>query len=183
MARAQDGDAAAFAALYDRHAGRAFLVARAICRDQSRAEDAVQEGFLAIWRGRAGYRPEGGSVRAWSMKIVQNRAIDAARKAATRPPPQLGDPDPDRSRADVDSVSPPGEAIASSERDYLLESLRHLPDAQAEVIVLAYYGELSHSEIAMQLELPTGTVKGRMRLGLEKLRYEMTRLDAGSRHE
>jgi len=73
---------------------------------------------------------------------------------------------------------PQEEAIASSQRDELLASLRRLPEAQVQVIVLAFYGELSHSEIAVQLDLTAGTVKGRMRLGLEKRRREMGRLDS-----
>ena len=147
MLRAQADDTDAFAALYDRHAEGAFRVARAICRDSSRAEDAVREGFLAIWRGRADYRPDAGSFRAWSMRIVKDMAIDSAQQAA--------------------------EGAAESEREELIALLQRLPEAQAEVIVLAFYGGLSHAEIAAQLDLPAGTVKGRMRLGLEKLRQEL----------
>lgn len=148
MRKVRDGDRGAFAELYDRHAGRAFRVARAVCRDVDGAEDAVQAGFLAIWRSRASYREGSASFQAWAMKIVQKRAIDSARRAA------------------------------EGERDAMLESLRLLPAAQAEVIVLAFYGELSHSEIAAQLELAPGTVKGRMRLGLEELRRAMA-IDEG----
>lgn len=173
MIRAQADDTDAFAELYDRHAVLAFRIARAICRDRSRAEDAVQEGFLAIWRHRAGYRPDAGSFRAWSMRIVKNRAIDSSRHAGTRPPAQSSDASDDRLQADPDSTTPQDEALARSERDELFASLRRLPAAQAEVIVLAFYGELSHSEIATQLDIPAGTVKGRMRLGLEKLRQQM----------
>lgn len=136
MERVQHGDTDAFGQLYDRHAKRAFQIARATCRDRSHAEDAVREGFLAIWRSRADYRPDAGSFRAWSMRIVQNKAIDAS-------------PDP------------------------LLGALQRLPKAQAEVIALAFHGHLSHAEIAKQLDLPPGAIKGRMRLGLEKLRQEM----------
>jgi RNA polymerase sigma-70 factor (ECF subfamily) len=173
MVRAQADDSDAFAALYERHAERAFRVARAICRDAGRAEDVVQEGFLAIWHSRASFQADVGSFQAWSMRIVKNRAIDSFRGTATRPPVQIGDPDGDQPQVDPDAVSPQDEAVARSERDQLLASLRRLPEAQAEVIVLAFYGELSHSEIAAQLKLPTGTVKGRMRLGLEKLRRGM----------
>lgn len=174
MARAQANDTAAFARLYDRHATRAFRVARAICRDIGSAEDAVQEGFLAIWRSRVTYQPGAGSFQAWAMKVVKNRALDSVRSAASRPRTQSGvtadDPAP---AADSKSDSPQDEVLARGERDALLASLRQLPEAQAEVIVLAFYGELSHSEIAAQLDLPPGTIKGRMRLGLEKLRREM----------
>lgn len=173
MLRAQANDTDAFAELYDRHGDRAFRVARAICRDDCHAEEAVQEGFLAIWRGRARYRPNAGSFRAWSMRIVKNRAIDSYRHVAARPRTQTSDADGDQSQADPNALSPQDEAVTQREREELIASLRRLPKAQAEVIVLAFYGELSHAEIATQLDLPAGTVKGRMRLGLEKLRREM----------
>jgi RNA polymerase sigma-70 factor (ECF subfamily) len=149
MARVQNGDTDAFAELYDRHAVRALRVARAICHDTRRAEEAVQEGFLAIWDSRAEFSPANGSFKAWSMRIIQNRAIDAESKLVQDQVP------------------------ARSETDAMLVSLRRLPTAEAEVIALAFFGELSHSEIAAQLDLPAGTVKGRMRLGLEKLRKQM----------
>jgi RNA polymerase sigma-70 factor (ECF subfamily) len=175
MVRAQADDTEAFAQLYDRHATRAFRVARAVCSDTSRAEDVVQEGFLAIWRSRARFQPQTGTFQAWSMKIVHNRAIDASRHAASRPPLQKADWE-GREPPDIRSspASPQDEVMARSERKALLASLGRLPEAQAEVIVLAFYGELSHSEIAAQLNLPAGTVKGRMRLGLEKLRAEIS---------
>jgi len=171
MTRTQKGDCEAFAQLYDRHAVRAFRVARAICEDTGRAEDAVQEGFLAIWNSRAQFHAGNGSFQAWAMRIVKNRAIDSYRAAAVRPPTQAsGSP---AEASDAVSKSAQDQVVARSESDALLTSLRKLPDAQAEVIALAFFGELSHSEIAAQLELPAGTVKGRMRLGLEKLRKEM----------
>lgn len=171
MARAQDGDTEAFAELYDRHAGRAFRLARAICHDTGRAEDALQEGFLTIWHSRAQFKPQSGSFKAWSMSIVKNRAIDSYRAAAARPPHQ-----PNETQAempDAESRSVQDQVLARSETDAMLASLRELPAAQAEVIALAFFGQLSHSEIAAQLNLPAGTVKGRMRLGLEKLRKQM----------
>ena len=171
MARVQNGDTDAFAELYDRHAVRAFRVARAICQDSGRAEDAVQEGFLAIWSSRAHFRPENGSFKAWSMSIVRNRAIDSYRAAATRPPLQPFETQAEK--PDAKSKSVQDQVLARGETDAMLLSLRELPAAQAEVIALAFFGELSHTEIAAQLDLPSGTVKGRMRLGLEKLRKRM----------
>lgn len=139
MTRVQADDAGAFAALYDRHAERAFRVARAICGDRSTAETVVREGFQAIWRRRRTFFAERESFQAWSMKIVRDRAINS-RYTADKTLPSL---------------------------------LQRLPDSQAEVIALAFYGGLSPAEIAAQLELPAGTVKGRMRLGLEQLRREI----------
>jgi RNA polymerase sigma-70 factor (ECF subfamily) len=168
MRRVQANDQAAFAELYDRHAALAFRVARSVCRDARRAEDAVQEGFLSVWRSRAAYRRGQGSVKAWTMRIVRNRAIDSYRKVSARP--QEVEHPTNGEIADTGSDSPSDELIARSESDTLRTAVLRLPEAQAEAITLAFYGGLSHSEIAAQLELPPGTVKGRMRLGLEKLR-------------
>ena len=87
----QANDARAFGELYDRHSARAWHVARAVCHDASRAEDAVQEGFLAVWRSHGSYRGELGSVQGWLMTIVRNRAIDAARRESARHRPRLAD--------------------------------------------------------------------------------------------
>jgi RNA polymerase sigma-70 factor (ECF subfamily) len=173
MVHAQAGDAPAFAHLYDRHAARAFQVARAACNDTSLAEEAVQEGFLAIWRNRAGFQPQTGTFQAWSMRIVRNRAIDSYRRATSHPPTGRAD---DNQEPDTESspLSAQDEAMARSESEALLALLRRLPEAQAEVIVLAFYGDLSHPEIAARLSIPEGTVKGRMRLGMKKLRAEMS---------
>lgn len=168
---ARDGDTVAFATLYDRHASRAFRLAQAICNDPGRAEEVVQESFLAIWNGRAKFSAEKGSFKAWSARIVRHRAIDSRRAAAVRPPVQATDAHPEM--PDPGSSSVHDQVLARSESAAMLASLRELPAAQAEVIALAFFGELSHSEIAAQLELPSGTVKGRMRLGLEKLRKQM----------
>lgn len=174
MRRVQETeDVEAFGALYERHATRAFAVARSVCGDGSRSEEAVQEGFLSVWRGRARFRPGSGSFQAWSMSIVRNAAVDRLRydAAGTRPPSSGEAFD----GADPHAESVAGQVIRKSEAEALRSSLSQLPDAQAEVIGLAYFGELSHSEIAQQLALPPGTVKGRMRLGLERLRNQMGR--------
>jgi RNA polymerase sigma-70 factor, ECF subfamily len=171
MIRAQEGNGGAFAELYDRYAIRAFRLTQAICHDSGRAEDALQEGFLAVWHNRAQFDPGNGSFKAWSMRIVKNRAIDSCRTAATRPPVQAIET---RSETpDTGSKSVPDQVLYRDEIDTVLTSLRELPAAQTEVIALSFFGELSHSEIASQLGLPAGTVKGRMRLGLEKLRRQM----------
>jgi RNA polymerase sigma-70 factor (ECF subfamily) len=170
MERVQADDPAAFQELYDRHAEGALRVARAVCRDAGRAEDAVQEGFLSIWKGRADYRSASGTFRAWSMRIVQNRAIDSVRATAARPPTQAVAETP---QADLNAASTSDRAAARIEGQELLASLGRLPAAQSEVIMLAFYEQLTHSEIATQLAVPAGTVKGRMRLGLEKMRHEM----------
>lgn len=168
MRRVQDGDADAFAQLYDRHAARAFGVARSVCRSTALAEDAVQEGFLSIWRSRATYGAARGSFSGWSMRVVRNRAIDLMRREASPSRPQsvkLEDDPPDVRSAPVDE-----QVIAGSDGEALRNALRLLPELQAQVVALAFLGGLSHSEISRRLSVPTGTVKGRIRLGLEKLR-------------
>lgn len=171
MRGVQSDDARAFEALYDRNAALAWSLARSICHDAGRAEDAVQDAFLSAWRSRASYRHETGSVRAWLMTIVRNRALDSLRReSASRRAPLAAD---DYTGPDPAGTSPQDEVISRSEAGALRARLQGLPDAQAEVIALAFYGELTHTEIAQRLSLPEGTVKGRMRLGLEKLREQI----------
>ena len=167
-------DQEAFACLYDRYAPRAFRVARSVCASSAQAEDAVQEGFLSIWRGRARFDTNrADSFGAWSMTIVRYAAIDALRyeKADKRPRLTAEQSQP----VDGGSQSPEAQAIVCQEADAIRAKLARLPEKQAEVIQLGFYGELSHSEIAKQLDLPPGTVKGRMRLGLERLRKNVDR--------
>lgn len=164
-------DVEAFGCLYDRHAARAYRVARSVCRDAHRAEEAVQDGFLSIWRGRTQFGPEKGSFRAWSMRIVRHAAIDTLRREAAAKRPRLGEQKGEPTDPQSDSLA--DGVAAADQAEALRASLAQLPAAQAEVIGLAFFGELSHSEIAHELALPSGTVKGRMRLGLEKLRRQM----------
>jgi RNA polymerase sigma-70 factor (ECF subfamily) len=173
MRRVQRDDVDAFEQLFDRHAGRALRVARSVCRDGGHAEDAVQEGFLSIWRSRTKYRPDMGSFRAWSMSVVRNRAVDATRRSRAAHRPRTVNIDTIAELRETTHPSPVDQAIRQTDTEALRAALSRLPDAQAEVITLAYYGELTHTEIATRLAIPTGTVKGRMRLGLEKLRREI----------
>jgi RNA polymerase sigma-70 factor, ECF subfamily len=165
-------DEGAFEIFYDRHGGPAFSLAHRIVGDRSLAEDVVQEAFLSIWRSKAGYDRTRGSVRSWSLGIVRNRAIDALRRAAT-PAPRL-DLDDD---AALESRQAPertdSEVIRRETARRVRGVLRTLPSEQSQVIELAYFGGFSHSEIADMLGEPLGTIKGRMRLGLEKARASL----------
>ena len=171
MVRAQRDDVLAFAELYGRHADDALRVAEEICGDHGQAEETVQDGFFSIWRSRAEYRPRLGTFGIWSMRIVHNRAVDSFRVTRGRPRLQEG-PGSDDPFEEVDEDPTLAAAIGASERTQMVDALSHLPDRQAEVLVLSFYGDLTLSEIAHRLEIPTGTAKGRMRLGLEKLRAE-----------
>lgn len=174
MEQVGSGSADAFGDLYDRYRGRAYRVARSVCYDTGHAEDAVQEAFVSLWRTRAAYNPQRGTVAAWVLTTVRYRAIDVARRNGARAAEQTGDA--------ADDCPAPGDvaerAITRADAARLQALLEQLPDAQREVIALAFYGELSHSEIAAHLGLPAGTVKGRMRLGLEKLRGGVERIVA-----
>lgn len=172
MRRVQAGSAEAFGLLYDRHAARAFRVARTICRNVNQAEDAVQDGFLSIWRGRSSYRPEAGSFQGWAMMIVRNRAVDSLRRDGAKTRPQLAQASGSEP-VDPSYKSAEDEVVAADEASSLRTVLARLPDTQTEVITLAFFGQLSHTEIAQRLGLPNGTVKGRIRLGLKKLRTEL----------
>jgi len=168
MGRVQADDIRAFEQLYDRHAQCAFRVARSVCRDSGRAEDAVQEGFLRVWRGRMTYRSTY-SFRSWAMQIVRNRAIDVSRHEGCRP--QVAEQRGDEAEPVCASVAE--QVLAHTEAQELRATLRHLPGAQSEAITLAFFGQMTASEIAQRLSVPTGTVKSRIRLGLQKLREEM----------
>jgi RNA polymerase sigma-70 factor (ECF subfamily) len=167
MAQVGAGVVAAFGEIYDRFSGRAYRVALSVCHDEGYAQDAVQEAFISIWTSPAGYRPQRGTVAAWLLTGVRYRAIDATRRNAAFAAHRTGNPG-HAERPAPEDVSE--QVIRRDGAAQLQTSLARLPDRQREVIALAYYGELTHAEIAEHLGLPSGTVKGRMRLGLEKLR-------------
>jgi len=161
------GDKEALGTLYDRHSRTAYSLAYRMMGERQAAEDLVQEAFLGVWRAAGSYRAERGSVRTWILSIVHNRGIDQLRSAASRRRVH------DRVEATA-STTQPSEAFAetwrNSQRDQVREALRILPPEQLKVLELAYYSGYTHMEIADLLDLPLGTVKGRMRLGLQKLR-------------
>lgn len=162
------GDADAFEVIYERHSTVAYSLAFRLLGDRQAAEDLVQDAFLAVWRGAASYASNRGSVRTWMLSILHNRGVDRLRTLAAMARRQdaleqveLRRPDaPDAATLGVES------AMAGSVRD----ELGSLPAEQHEVLRLAYYGGFTHHEIAEMLSLPLGTVKSRMRLGLERLR-------------
>ena len=170
LAEIASGSGEAFEELYRRFYAPAYRVARSICHDDGRAEDAVQEAFTAIWRSAGTYRSERGPVAAWLLSLVRYRAIDVAR-ANTKHAGKRADEDDAALRA-VPGVMA-DEVVDRDSAANLKTLLRELPDAQREVVTLAFYGQLTHTEIAAKLRLPSGTVKGRMRLGLHRLRVNV----------
>jgi RNA polymerase sigma-70 factor (ECF subfamily) len=162
-------DPAAFEVFYDRHGGAVYSLAYRIVGDQSAAEDVTQEAFLSIWRSRARYDPSRGSVRAWALGIVRNRAIDALRREGGRAPKLDFDDEAALERREA-SDRTDAEALRRETARQVRGALGSLPNEQSQVIELAYFAGFTHSEIAKMLGMPIGTVKGRMRLGLEKMR-------------
>jgi RNA polymerase sigma-70 factor (ECF subfamily) len=155
---------------YDRYCDRAYRVARAVCRDDGHAQKAVQDGFLSVWNSRANYRQHQGTVAAWLLTVVRYWAIDIARSNHKH----LSRRASDSHLEDHAAPGDPFETVAMrDDAQWLKASLAMLPDAQSEVITLAYFGRLSHTEIAAQLGLPKGTVKGLMRQGLQELRADI----------
>ncbi len=164
--------AAAFEVLYDRHGSAAFSLAYRIVGDRNAAEDVAQEAFLSIWRSNAHFDRARGSVRSWVLSVVRNRAIDALRRGSGHAP-KLDHDDDGAIEAKEAEERTESEALRRETSRELKGALGTLPADQSQVIELAYFGGFSHSEIAAMLGMPLGTVKGRMRLGLEKIRLQL----------
>jgi RNA polymerase sigma factor (sigma-70 family) len=162
------GDETALAALYDRVGRVAYGIAYRILRDDRLAEDAVQEGFLAVWRSAAAFRPERAKASTWIVTLVHRKSVDIVRREQRRRAEPL------EATALKEAVDPGGsaedEAWLAFERDRVQAALRMLPDAQREMLELAYYGGYSQSELAARLGVPLGTIKSRMFAGLARLR-------------
>lgn len=180
LVRVGGRDQQAFEAFYDRYERRAFSLAYRIVGEKPLAEDIVQEAFLSIWKNGGRYDPARGSAGAWAMGIVRNRAIDAFRSRASRTPDLNHDDDAAlENRASVFRTDE--QALQRETGREVRSRIAELPDNQSKVIGLAYYGGFSQTEISDLLELPLGTVKGRMRLGMEKLRGELSAYEGEGR--
>jgi RNA polymerase sigma-70 factor (ECF subfamily) len=164
MGLVQRDDTAAFSLLYDRHATAVYSVARRIAGSRAAAEDVTQETFVGFWRSRASFSPERGVVRGWLLTMARNRAIELTRRRShcDQPFDDLHDEREAPDRTDDEVIR----RDAAAALDTLMDGL---PQAQRVVIELAYRSGLTQTQIAVRLNLPLGTVKGRMRLGLRKL--------------
>jgi len=167
------GKAPAFEVIYERHASAAFSLAYRIVGTRNGAEDVSQEAFLSLWRSGARYERTRGSVRSWVLGIVHHRAIDFLRRAGVH----------DRRRASDEGLE---ERFESGERTdvevarreeaaTIRGALETLPPEQTQALKLAYFGGFTHTEIAAMVDAPVGTIKGRIRLGLAKMRDELRR--------
>jgi RNA polymerase sigma-70 factor, ECF subfamily len=168
MQLVREGETRAFEVIFDRHSGAAFSLAYRMCGRRAMAEDVVQEAFVSLWRSGARYDATRGSVRTWVLTVVRNRAIDAFRQEGAKGSRDVGEegvaermPAPELTDTEVER---------RDEARQIRKALGELPPDQRQVIELAYFGGFTHSQIASMLALPSGTVKGRMRLGLTKMR-------------
>jgi RNA polymerase sigma-70 factor, ECF subfamily len=161
------GDAFAFTVLHDRHCRAIYSLARKLTGDEQDVEYLAQDAFLKVWRSAGSYRAERGSVRTWMLSVVRNRGIDRLRSQASHWRTQ------EKAEAEAPR-SQPSEGFAETwrkyRRDRVREALEDLPHTQHKVLALAHFSDRTNAEIAERLCLPLGTVKGRIRLGLKKLR-------------
>ncbi|CAN5439026.1 sigma-70 family RNA polymerase sigma factor [soil metagenome] len=160
----------AFEVFYDRHGGAAFSLAYRIVGDRQFAEDVTQEALISIWRSGSRFDRARGSVRAWTLGIVRNRAIDHLRR--DRGPKLAFDPEELLEKRPAEELTD-AEALKRETSREVGAVLEDLPDDQSRVIQLAFFGGFSHSEIAKMLNEPLGTIKGRMRLGMDKIRASL----------
>lgn len=155
-------------ALCEAYHRQALWLAYRLLGDRAAAEDVVQEALLHAWRGGDGYEPARGSRRTWFLSLVRHGAIDALRSRSRRPTLPMEE------RADwADTCDTADQASTHVDGEAARLAFARLPPAQRQVLELAYFDGLTHTEIARQLAIPTGTVKGRIRLGLDRLRSEL----------
>lgn len=177
IVRAARGDERAVSDLYDRYGGVLYAIAFRVTREAADAEEVVLEAFAQAWRKADSFESERGSVAAWLTTITRNRALDAVR-ARTR---RYRTADLAQAHAEHDSVpahgswrpDPTFRVQHDERRRYINAALSELAEPQREVIELAYFSGLTQSEIALRLDQPLGTVKTRIRLGMEKLRESL----------
>jgi RNA polymerase sigma-70 factor (ECF subfamily) len=167
----------AFEELYDRHHSTALAVAYHVLGDRQLAEDAVQETFLAVWGQARSFRPGLGMARSWLLSIVRHRAIDMTRRRSFSK---------ERLSLDERAFQPHPDVWQQVSRKLdgqrVRQALEALPSEQKEAILLAFFGGYTYQEVAERLAVPLGTVKGRMRLAMEKLRGLLLDVGEGGAH-
>ena len=167
LRRTADRDRAAFAAFYDRYAARVFGLALHVLRNRTDAEDVLQETFLQVWHQAGRFDPARGSAEAWVLLLARSRAIDRLRKRPAAPDAPTPEP--------TDTPDPGRDLERGEEAGRVRSAVNGLPAEQRELIRLAFFDGLTHTQIARRLGLPLGTVKTRIRLGMNRLRDRVAR--------
>jgi RNA polymerase sigma-70 factor (ECF subfamily) len=171
--RMAGGDRDAFGAFYDRYAPLVYPLIVRIVRDRSDAADVLQDVFWEAWQGAPAYDPARGTPEAWMITRARTRSIDRVRALRRRGETFVPPIDDEIAAAPAEAG---GDAAERAEdRGIVRQALQALPPPQREAIELAYYGGLTQTEIAERLKQPLGTVKTRIRLGLERLREVVRR--------
>ena len=172
LRRIANGDRAAFAEFYDRHAPLMFSVAVKILRDLTEAEDLLQEVFLEIWNKADKFDPKLGKARGWAAILVRNRAVDKVRASERRK--RLGEAAGVESAIASEGGETANDFLHGQEKAKLIQSVvNELPLEQREAIQLAFFSGLTQQEISETLRTPLGTVKARIRRGMMKLRDQL----------
>jgi RNA polymerase sigma-70 factor (ECF subfamily) len=175
MQRLAYRDLVAFRALYDRYGNLVYSAALRVVRDAQIAEDMVQEIFLRIWRKPDSYVAQRGRFVTWLTSVTRNRAVDEVRSRGRRFRHETASPEEqERELPASDRNDPALTAELSDQRRLILAALAQIPAEQREIIELAYFGGFTQQEIADRLSQPLGTVKTRIRLGMQKLRAALT---------
>jgi RNA polymerase sigma-70 factor (ECF subfamily) len=175
MQRLAYRDLWAFRALYDRYGNLVYSAALRVLRDPQVAEDMVQEIFLRIWRKPDSYVAQRGRFATWLTSVTRNRAVDEIRSRGRRFRYETASPEEqERELPAPDTNDPALTAELADQRRLILAALAQIPAEQRQIIELAYFGGLTQQEIAERLSQPLGTVKTRIRLGMQKLRAALT---------
>ncbi|MEO7104168.1 MAG: sigma-70 family RNA polymerase sigma factor [Gemmatimonadaceae bacterium] len=167
--RIAEGDESALATLYDRWSQSVYSLVAHLLKDADGAEDVVEESFWQVWQRASSYDPSRGTVRSWLLTIGRSRALDRLRSRKRNP---------EEVAADLSIIRDPGsdpaqDAEGAERRQLVYAALVDLPEEQRLALELAYFRGLSQSEIAEFLGEPLGTIKTRMRLGMQKLRDKL----------
>jgi len=173
MARLATRDIKAFEALYDRYGTLVYSTALRVVGDVQFAEDIAQEVFLRIWRRPDHYVPQRGRFVTWLLSVARNGAVDQIRTRGRRRRHETADEESARNLPADEGRDPALMAQLSDERQKVRRALTSLPLEQKRVIEMAYYGGYTQQEIAELLSQPLGTVKTRIRLGMQKLRVAL----------
>ncbi len=169
MRRVAEGDEAAFSKLYDRFSAPLYSLVRQMTNNDTEAEDALSEGFTQIWRRAATYDPDRSAAFTWAVMLVRNKTIDRLRvrqrvaKVRDGVAAQLSPED------DVDSQSMLAPHLREQARR-VREAVSQLPEEQRTPLEMNFFDGMTHDEIAERLDTPLGTVKARIRRGMQKLR-------------
>ncbi len=164
--RVQHGDQQAFAVVYDRLAPKIFGTVKRVLRDPAMSEEVTQEVFVEIWQQADRFDPQRASIATWALTMARRRAVDRVRREQS----QRNRVEALGSQRDDVSTEPGQTVVDDMEAGAVREALLQLPEDQREVLILSFLEGMPHGEIANRLDLPLGTVKGRVRGGLKKLR-------------